>query len=316
MSRKKISAIIACYKDAEAIPHMYRRLLKVFNKINTDYEIIFVNDASPDNAERILTDLAKQDKKVVVINHTRNFGSQMAFTSGMNIATGDAVVLLDGDLQDPPELIEKFYTKWKQGYDIVYGQRVKREASNFMQLAYKLFYRIFQKLSYIKVPLDAGDFSLMDRSAVDAINSLPERDRFIRGLRAWVGFEQTGIPYTRPERMYGTTTNNFHKNFGWARKGIYSFSYVPLEIITYTSLIVAVMSALGIVSQIILKLIYPDIPRGFPFTIITILFLGSVQLLSLSVLGEYVGKIFEEVKQRPMYIVKNIVNKPKQNEKN
>lgn len=311
MKKTKISAIIACYKDGQAIPIMYDRLKKVFKKINGDYEIIFVNDCSPDDSETILRKLSTKDKKLIAVNHTRNFGSQMAFTSGMNIATGDAVVLLDGDLQDPPEIIEKFYKKWLEGYDVVYGIRVKREATNFMQFAYKTFYRIFQKLSYIKVPVDAGDFSLMDRKIVDALNTFPERDRFMRGLRAWVGFKQTGVPYVRPERMFGKTTNNLHKNFGWARKGIFSFSYVPLEIITYVSLLTCLISFVSIAILIVIKLLNPNIPRGIPLILVTTMFLGSVQLLSLSILGEYIGKIFEEVKQRPMYIIKNILNDPK-----
>ena len=151
----------------------------------------------------------------------------------------------------------------------------------------------------------------MDRKVVDVLNQLPEKDRFIRGLRAWVGFKQTGVPYVRPERVFGRTTNNLHRNFGWARKGLFSFSYVPLEIITYCSLFVALLSFLGILAQIILKLLYPDTPRGLPITLISILFLGSIQLLSLSILGEYIGKIFEEVKNRPMYIVRDVINNPK-----
>src|SRR3990167_11377170 len=175
--RKKISAIIACYKDSKAIPVMYKRLKETFGKIKVDYEIIFVNDGSPDDTESVLKKLVEKDGHVIAVNHSRNFSSQMAFTSGMNIAEGDAVVLLDGDLQDPPELIEKFYNKWIEGYDVVYGVRTRRQAPIYMQFFYKLFYRFFQKLSYIKVPLDAGDFSLMDRKVVDALKDFPERDR-------------------------------------------------------------------------------------------------------------------------------------------
>lgn len=309
-NKRKISAIIACYKDGQAIPFMYSRLIKVFSKIKVDYEIIFVNDGSPDDTENILRKLANKDKKVVAINHSRNFGSQMAFSSGMEIASGDAVVLLDGDLQDPPELIEQFYNKWIEGYDVIYGIRVKREASTILQICYKLFYRIFQKLSYIKIPVDAGDFSLIDRKVVNQLNKLSEKDRFLRGLRAWVGFVQIGIPYTRPERMFGKTTNNWHKNFGWARKGIFSFSYIPLEIITYMSLLVVFLSFVGIIIQIILRLLFPNSPQGISLIVVLILFLGGVQLLSISILGEYIGKIFEEVKNRPKFIVKTIFNKP------
>jgi glycosyltransferase involved in cell wall biosynthesis len=218
--RKKLSAIIACYRDAPAVPIMYERLIAVFEKMGVDFEIIFVNDCSPDNAKEVLADLAGRDKRVIVINHSRNFGSQSAFTSGMRIATGDAVVLLDGDLQDPPEMIESFYEKWEEGYDVVYGVRVKREATLFQRGAYKIFYRIFRKMSYVPIPVDAGDFSLIDRRVVNALNNLPENNRFLRGLRAWVGFRQTGIPYVRPERMFGRTTNSLLKNLGWARKAI------------------------------------------------------------------------------------------------
>lgn len=301
---KKISAIIACYKDAQAIPIMYERLTNTFKKIGVDYEIIFVNDGSPDDSEKVLEDLVKNGKKVIAVNHSRNFSSQMAFTSGMDIATGDAVVLLDGDLQDPPELIEEMYKKWQEGFDVVYGERVKREAPLHMQLLYKTFYRIFHKLSYIKIPLDAGDFSLIDKKVVEAIKQFPERDRFLRGLRAWVGFKQAGIKYTRPERMFGKTTNNLTGNIRWARKGIFSFSYVPLELVSYIAGTVTLLSALAIIIYIVLFLFY-GAPQGFLTTLIIILFLGSVQLLSLSIIGEYIAKIFEEVKQRPKYIVKN-----------
>lgn len=306
MKNKKLSAIIACYKDEQAIPIMHKRLTDVFNKIGVDYEVIFVNDGSPDKTEDVLSDLVNKDKHVIAVNHSRNFSSQMAFTSGMDIAQSDAVVLLDGDLQDPPELIEKFYSKWLEGYDVVYGIRSKRDAPFFMAISYKLFYRLFHKMSYIKIPLDAGDFSLIDKKVVEALKNLPERDRFLRGLRAWVGFRQTGIPYTRPERMFGKTTNNLTKNIQWAKKGIFSFSYAPLEWVSYIAGVVTVLSSLTILFYGILFLLY-GAPKGFLTTLTAILFLGSVQLLSLSVIGEYIAKIFEEVKQRPKYIVKSII---------
>ncbi|OGM21484.1 hypothetical protein A2955_01525 [Candidatus Woesebacteria bacterium RIFCSPLOWO2_01_FULL_37_19] len=309
-NRRKISAVVTLYKDAPAIPFMYKRLTKTFKKIGVEYEIIFVNDASPDNAEEVLEKLAKKDKKVIVINHSRNFSSQMAFTSGMKIATGNAVVLLDGDLQDPPEMIEKFYKKWLKGYDVIYGERIKREATPILQIGPKIFYRMFKALSYINIPVDAGDFSLIDRKVVDVLNLMPERDRFIRGLRAWAGFKQTGIPYMRPERMFGKSTNNWRRNIAWARKGIFAFSYVPLEFIMYLSLVIVFLAFIGIVFQIAMKLIFPSTPHGVSTIIILILFLGGIQLLAISILGEYVAKIFEEVKQRPMYVVKSILNKP------
>lgn len=304
--KKKISAVIACYKDAQAIPIMHDRLTKVFKEIGVDYEIIFVNDGSPDNTEEVLVKIVDKDKHVIAVNHSRNFSSQMAFTSGMDIAESDAVVLLDGDLQDPPELIEKFYSKWMEGYDVVYGIRTKREAPLYMAIAYKLFYRVFHKMSYVKMPLDAGDFSLIDKKVVEALKTFPERDRFLRGLRAWVGFKQTGIPYVRPERMFGKTTNSLIKNINWATKGIFSFSYVPLQIMTLLSFAVFSIAFLAMLVQIVLRFILPNTPQGTTTILIAVLFIGAIQLLGISILGQYIGKIFEEVKQRPKYIVKSI----------
>ena len=309
--RRKISAIIACYRDEPAVPVMHERLTAVFRKIGVDYEIIFVNDASPDNAREVLAALAGRDPKVVVINHTRNFGSQNAFTSGMRLATGDAVVLLDGDLQDPPELIEEFHAQWLAGFDVVYGVRIKREATNFLKIAYKAFYRVFRAASYVPIPLDAGDFSLLDRRVVAALNSLPENNRFLRGLRAWVGFRQTGVPYVRPERMFGVTTNNMLRNLGWARKGILSFSYAPLDLIVWLALGTVCASFLAILFQIASRLLYPELaPRGLSTIIVLILFLGGIQLLCLAIIGSYLAHIYDEVKRRPSYIVESILNPP------
>lgn len=312
----KLSAIVACYLDAPAVPFMYERLTSVFTKLGVNYEIIFVNDRSPDNAAEVLAELAQRDKKVVVINHSRNFGSQNAFSSGMRIATGDAVILLDGDLQDPPELIESFFQKWQEGYDVVYGVRVKRDATIFLQFAYKTFYRAFRSASYVPMPLDAGDFSLIDRRAVDALNSLPENNRFMRGLRAWIGFKQTGVPYVRPERMFGRTTNSLLKNLGWARKAIFSFSYIPLDFITLLAFFTVVISLFAIIAQVVLRTIAPAlVPPGFSTIIVLILFMGGIQLLCLSIIGSYLAHIYDEVKRRPPFIVDSILNKPGMNVK-
>jgi glycosyltransferase involved in cell wall biosynthesis len=309
--RRKISAIVACYRDAPAIPIMHERLVRVFTRLEVDYEIIFVNDASPDHADQVLATLADRDPHVTVVTHSRNFGSQSAFTSGMRIAGGDAVVLLDGDLQDPPELIEAFYAKWLEGYDVVYGARVKRDANRLLGLAYKVFYRLFRAASYVPVPLDAGDFSLMDRKVVDALNRLPETNRFLRGLRAWVGFRQIGVPYHRPERMFGKTTNSLMRNIGWARKAIFSFSYVPLEMITVVGLLTTVAAFVAIAVEIVVRIVDPaSAPSGFTSVIVLILFIGGIQLLCLSVIGSYLAHIYEEVKRRPPYIVAEIRNRP------
>jgi dolichol-phosphate mannosyltransferase len=308
---KKLSAIIACYRDGPAVLPMYERLTKAIEPLPLELEIIFVNDASPDDAEEVLRALAARDPRVVVINHTRNFGSQAAFSSGMSLCTGDMVVLMDGDLQDPPELIPKLYEKFLEGYEVVYGQRVKREATLFLQFAYKAFYRIFRRLSYVNVPTDAGDFSLMDRKVVDALNALPERDRFLRGLRAWVGFRQTGVPYVRPERMFGVTTNSLLKNIAWARKGIFSFSYLPLEWISYLAFSVTSVSVVAILYYLLRFAIVRDAPPGFTTILLSVLFLGGIQLLCLAIIGDYLGRVFEEVKRRPLYLVKSIFNDPR-----
>jgi dolichol-phosphate mannosyltransferase len=307
----KISAVVACYRDAQAVPLMYERLVSTITALGADVEIVFVNDASPDNARDVLAGLAAQDRRVVVINHSRPFGSQSAFTSGMRVASGDAVVLLDGDLQDPPEIIPQFVAKWQEGFDVVYGTRVKREAPRLMQIAYKLFYRLFKRLAYVSVPLDAGDFGLMDRRVVDALNSLPESHRFIRGLRAWVGYKQTGVPYERPERMFGVTTNSLLKNIGWARRAIISFSFAPLDLMMWLSLITVALSAIGLVAQLITRLVDPSLaPKGYTTLIVVILFVGGMQLLCTSIVASYLAHMYDETKRRPSAIVESILNAP------
>ena len=302
-TRYSVSAVVACYKDGEAIPILYERLSETFRKLSLDYEIIFVNDASPDSSEEVIQALTATDHRVVGISHSRNFGSQAAFRSGMEIATKNAVVLLDGDLQDPPELIIEFVQQWRAGYDVVYGRRVKREAPWYMQWAYKAFYRVFDRFSYIAIPHDAGDFSLLDIRVVRQLLNFPERDMFLRGARAFVGFAQTGVDYVRPERLFGSTTNSFFKNIGWAKKGIFSFSYVPLTILTAFSTVAFLGSLLLIVYQVVAKLLFPEIaPKGITTLLLVNLAFGSLILLSVSLLGEYIARIFEEVKQRPRFI--------------
>ena len=305
---RKVTAIIACYKDGQAIPFMAERLLATFEKIGCDHEIVFVNDGSPDDSQEVLEKLAATNPKIKAITHSRNFGSQAAFSSGMARATGDACVLLDGDLQDPPELIEDFYRVWLEGYDVVYGVRTKREMPRLWEFAYKGFYRVFQRISYIRVPVDAGDFSLIDRKVMNVFAKLPERDRFVRGLRAWAGFKQTGVPYVRPERMFGTSTNNLLSNLRWAKKGLFSFSYLPLEFISLCALLVGFLAVVAAIIQIIGRILDPTIPQGLSTIIVVALFLGAVQLFALAFIAEYVAKIFEEVKARPLYIVAKELN--------
>jgi dolichol-phosphate mannosyltransferase len=308
---ERVSAVIACYLDAQAIPIMHRRLTEAFAAAGVDHEIIFVNDGSPDNSREVLRELAERDRRVVVVNHTRAFGAQSAFSSGMRIATGDAVVLLDGDLQDPPELIPDLVARWREGYEVVYGERVDREAGRVKRWAVKRFYRLFRRVSYVDVPVDAGDFGLMDRRVVDVLNELPETHRFLRGLRAWAGFRQTGVPFRRPERMFGRSTNSFLKNLGWARRAIVSFSYVPLDFIMVLALAVVGVSFGALFLQIVAKLAFPgSAPRGISTVIVVVLFLGGIQLLCLSIIGSYLAHMYAEVKARPAYLVDEILNAP------
>lgn len=301
--KRSVSAIIACYKDSQAIPVMHRRLTDVFRKLGIDYEIIFVNDCSPDDSAQVIRDISAKDSRVIGISHSRNFGSQMAFRSGMELSTKDGVVLLDGDLQDPPELIESFYAKWEEGYDVIYGRRIKRDMPWHWGLMYKLFYRVFAMFSYVNIPLDAGDFSLMDRRIVGWLLNCPERDLFVRGLRAYVGFKQTGIDYVRPERMFGRSTNSLGKNIDWAKKGIFSFSNTPLTMLTTIGVISFALSTLAAIAIGLLRLFIPDIaPRGVTTLLITILMFGSFNLFAIGLVGEYVAKIMAEVKGRPRLI--------------
>jgi len=307
-TRHSISAVVACYRDELAIPVMHERLVAVFEKLGVDYEIIFVNDCSPDDSEEAIRAISARDRHVVGISHSRNFGSQAAFRSGMEIATKNACVLLDGDLQDPPELIESFVEKWREGFDVVYGRRVKREAPWGMRIAYKAFYRLFDRFSYLRIPHDAGDFSLMDKRVVRSLLKFPERDLFLRGVRAFVGFRQAGVDYARPERMFGRSTNNLLSNLGWAKKGILSFSQTPLNLLSAAGVLgIGVFGGLALL-QILAKLAFPEAaPKGITTVLLVVLFFGSVNLFAISLVGEYIAKIFEEVKRRPHFLRRSIV---------
>jgi polyisoprenyl-phosphate glycosyltransferase len=301
-----LSAVIICYEDARAIPQMHKRLSDVFASLGVNYEIIFVNDSSPDDADSVLKELTARDEHVLAIEHSRNFGSQNAFVSGMQLAIGDAVILLDGDLQDPPELISAFHAKWREGNDVVYGRRVKREGSALLAFFAKVFYRIFRGASYVPIPLDAGDFALMDRKVVNELLALPETDQFLRGLRAWVGFSQVGVDYVRPERIFGRSTHSRLKNVWWAKKAIFSFTFMPIEFLGYAGAAMTALSFFALTYQMVDRLRYPEEPLGISTIIVLIVFFGSLNLLAIAIVGEYLIKIFEEVKRRPKFIRKAI----------
>lgn len=310
LTNKKISVVAGCYNESENILPLYERLVKAFSDITPNFEIIFADNASTDNSEEIFRTLATKDRRVKVILFSRNFGSsQVGLTAGTVEATGDAVVWMDGDQQDPPELIGEFVKKWLDGYQVVYGVRSTRRGGSFLRrTAYKFFYRIFRKFAYINIPVDAGDFGLIDKRVADVLRSMPERDRYLRGLRAWAGFRSIGIPYVRDVRYGGVSSENWMKNVYWARKAIFSFSYKPLEWVLFFAFGVVGVSFLFILWQLFAFFVLDLTPKGFTTVIILILFLGGVQLLSLAVIGEYVGRIFEEVKQRPIYIIRETLN--------
>lgn len=306
--QKTISVVIPCYNESGNIREMHERLVAVFKKIGFAYEIIYIDNASTDNSAVLLRELARSDANVSVIFMSRNFGSSSpSITAGLRYASGDAAVLIEGDLQDPPEIIEEFAKKWGEGYKVVYGVRTKREEGVILAAAKRIFYWLFKKLSYIDIPRDAGDFCLMDRAVLDVINAMPEKDRYLRGLRAWAGFPQTGVEYVRVNRKAGKTSNSLKSHIWWARKAIFSFSYAPLEWISYLALLTTAFAFLGIAAYLILAIFYPA-PRGFLSLIVIVLFLGAIQLLSLSIIGEYLGKIFEEIKGRPQYVIREILN--------
>ena len=306
---RKISIVIACYRDEPAIPEMHNRLTKVLTKLDVDYEIIFVNDCSPDNSLEVIRKISATDAKTIGINHARNFGSQAAFLSGMILATGDACVLMDGDLQDPPEIISEFVKKWRDGFDVVYGVRVDREASWLMRIAYKLFYRVLSAVSPFRVPRDAGDFSLIDRVVMNSMLAFPERDIFLRTSRAYSGHKQCGVDYVRPERPYGISTNNFFKNVGWAVKGVLSVSKKPLTFMSLCGIGLFLIASAALLVQLLVKVFAPNsAPPGAITTILVSMFFGSINLLGISIVGEYVGRVLEEVRGRPRFIVSSLIS--------
>lgn len=295
---------------------LYHRLNKVTKKLGIDYEYIYVENGSSDNSQQIIRDLIKKDNHVRMLVYSRNFGPHGAYTGGLQFVTGDVVVCIDGDLQDPPELIETMIKKWKEGYKVVYGIRRKRKEGPMRKLGYLLYYRILHKLSYIPIPKDASDFALMDRKVVDIINAMPEHNKYIAALRAWVGFEQYGFEYERLARFGGKTKFNMMAYYRWAIQGFFSFSYKPLELISYLAFGTVFLTLLGIPVYFSMFFFYPDRPKGFITLILVMLFLGGVQLLCLSIIGQYIANIFEETKMRPHFIIKEVVGREARDQTN
>lgn len=310
MNPKTISLIIPTYNEEANIGEMYTRIRTVFRKLKYEYEMIFIDNCSTDNSEKIFSDLSKKDKKVKVILMSRNFGSpQPSFIAGLSHCKGDAAVLLHGDIQDPPELIPKFIASWEKGYDVVYGVReIRKGYSWLMNFFYRSFYYLLNKLAYIQIPLNAGEFSLIDRKVINELVKMDEYDYYLRCLRAFIGFKQIGILYVRDARVKGRSTESFWSGLWWAKTIIVNFSFKPLTWISQLAFVVVIASFLSIILFLISYLFNPTSPRGIPTLFVLILFLGGIQLLALSVIAEYMSKIFLEVKRRPRYIIKKILN--------
>ncbi len=303
--RPTYSLIVPLYNEQDTLPELVRRLTAVMDDLDAPSELVLVNDGSHDQSLRLLRSFHQQDDRICYINFARNFGHQIAVTAGLNFVRGDMVVILDADLQDPPELIPELIQQWRSGFQVVYAQRTKRVQESWLKrsLAY-WFYRILRQLSDVDIPTDAGDFCLLDRSVIDILNKMPERTRYLRGLRSWIGFNQTAVPFSRDARFAGEVKYTFRKSLKLAMNGIVSFSQVPLRLSTYLGLFAAFVSLIMGFLILYWRIFVPNSPlTGFTMILIAIFFLGAIQLVSIGILGEYIGRIYEEVKGRPLYTI-------------
>ena len=300
-----LSVVLPCYNEQESIAEAYTQLTTVLSSLHLPFEMIFVDDGSRDDTPRLLAELHARDPRVKVICLSRNFGHQIALSAGLEHACGQAVVFMDSDLQDPPEVVATMVQRWNEGWDVVYGTRIEREGEGWFKLsAAKLFYRVINSISQIPIPLDTGDFRLMDRKVVDALLTLPERDRFLRGMVSWVGFSQTAVTFRRASRAAGATKYPFWKSLRLATDGILSFSIVPLRIATILGLTVSFASMMGVITALVMRLFTRHWVTGWTSLFLAILFLGGVQLVCLGIFGEYLGRIYGETKHRPLYVVR------------
>jgi len=302
-----VSIVVPVFNEIEVLDSLYGRLKKVLDSLDSfSYEIIFVDDGSTDGSYHKLVDLANSDPLLKIVKFSRNFGHQMAITAGIDLAQGDAVVVIDADLQDPPEVIETFIERWREGYDVVYGIREKREGETKFKLATaNAFYRILKTFVKIDIPVDSGDFRLMSKAAVTHFKQLRERDRFIRGLVSWLGFRQIGVSYVRDKRYAGVTKYPFRKMLKFALDGITSFSSVPLKLATWLGYAASILAFFYACSVFVQKALGYTV-QGWATIMISVLFIGGVQLICLGIMGEYIGRIFDEIKDRPLYIVEEL----------
>lgn len=304
MAKKLLSIVVPVYNEQEVIDETFRRLSATFKDYCMDIEYIFINDGSRDNTYFKLREIASSNKEVRVINFARNFGHQIAITAGMDYAKGDAIVIIDADLQDPPEVILEMVDKWVEGYQVVYGKRLQREGETiFKKLTAKVFYRFLDSMTDVKLPVDVGDFRLIDRKVCDAMKCLPERSRYVRGLVSWVGFKQTSVEYHREKRFAGETKYPFKKMLKLAGDGIFSFSYKPLKLATFMGMLVSALSFIYLIIVLVQRIVKNDVASGWASSMAVSLFLNGVMLIVIGIMGEYVGRIYEEVKARPLYVV-------------
>ncbi|MCK4950742.1 MAG: glycosyltransferase family 2 protein [Gammaproteobacteria bacterium] len=302
--RELLSIVVPAYNEHEVLAEFHKRVSRVLSGLPMDAEILYVNDGSTDGTLEVLRDLQDNDDRVAIVDLSRNFGKEIALTAGMHKVNGDAVVVIDADLQDPPELIPELIKEWKNGYDVVYAKRIRRLGESFLKKATaNLFYSFMQGLGRVKIPRNTGDFRLLSKRAVHAVNSLNEYHRFMKGLFTWIGYPQKAVPYQRDPRQAGQTKWNYWGLWNLAIEGVTSFTTIPLRISTYIGLITAICAFFYGVFIIVRTLLYGDPVAGYPSLIVIVLFLGGVQLTAIGILGEYLGRIFNETKQRPLYFI-------------
>lgn len=301
----KYSIVVPVFNEELVVNESYKRLKQVMDTTNESYELIFVNDGSRDKTPEIVAQICEEDKNVRLINFSRNFGHQTAITAGMDNSSGQAVVVIDADLQDPPEVILEMIAKWKEGYDVVYGQRLKRKGETFFKkVTAKMFYRLLSSMTSVDIPVDTGDFRLIDRKVCDVMSSLTEQNRYVRGLVSWVGFRQTAVTYVRDERFAGETKYPLKKMLKFAMDGITTFSYKPLKLSTYVGFLVAAASFIYLLVVICLRLFTDATVTGWASTLAVSLIFNGVILMMLGIIGEYIGRIYDEAKGRPLYIIR------------
>ncbi len=300
-----LSVVVPAFNEQEGLPECHSRLCKVLDALGVSAEIVFVNDGSTDNTLEVLYRLRERDPRVAVVELSRNFGKEIALSAGLDYALGAAVVVIDADLQDPPELIPELIKQWREGYDVVYATRVARGGESYLKKATaSAFYRLIQNVSRVKIPADTGDFRLLSRRAVDALKQLREQHRFMKGLFAWIGYPQTSVPYRRDPRFAGVTKWNYWRLWNFALEGITSFTIAPLKLASYIGLLTSLAAFTYALRVIYKALVYGDPVQGYPSLMAVVLFLGGIQLLTLGVIGEYLGRMFDETKDRPLYFTK------------